>query len=117
MAKIIYFFFSGLKGLGKQFPIVVGIIVVRFIALPAIGIGIVKGAIHFGLIHPDPLYQFTLLLQFALPPAVAMSKLFNKLNHFFLSIYVFGRSIQNYMFVGLRPRLVVFALDTEFSLT
>jgi hypothetical protein len=74
------FFSSGLKGLGKQLPIVVGIIVVRFIALPAIGIGIVKGAIHFGLIHPDPLYQFILLLQFALPPAVAMSKLFNKLN-------------------------------------
>ncbi|WJX91582.1 hypothetical protein P8452_73336 [Trifolium repens] len=64
---------KGLKGLGKQFPIVVGIIVVRFIALPILGIGIVKGAIHFGLIHPDPLYQFTLLLQFALPPAVAMS--------------------------------------------
>jgi hypothetical protein len=79
MAKI-FFFSSGLKGLGKQLPIVVGIIVVRFIALPAIGIGIVKGAIHFGLIHPDPLYQFILLLQFALPPAVAMSKLFNKLN-------------------------------------
>ncbi|CAI8606684.1 unnamed protein product [Vicia faba] len=64
---------KGLKGLGKQFPIIVGIIVVRFIALPGIGIGIVKGAIHFGLIHPDPLYQFLLLLQFALPPAVSMS--------------------------------------------
>ncbi|GAU20192.1 hypothetical protein TSUD_352560 [Trifolium subterraneum] len=37
------------------------------------GIGIVKGAIHFGLIHPDPLYQFILLLQFALPPAVAIN--------------------------------------------
>jgi len=49
--------------------------------LPVIGIGIVKGAIHFGLIHPDPLYQFLLLLQFALPPAVALSKLFMKLNN------------------------------------
>ncbi|XP_027186613.1 protein PIN-LIKES 3-like isoform X2 [Cicer arietinum] len=64
---------KGLKGLGKQFPLIVGIIVVRFILLPVIGIGIVKGAIHIGLIHPDPLYQFLLLLQFALPPAVAMS--------------------------------------------
>ncbi|KAL5052771.1 hypothetical protein RYX36_033453 [Vicia faba] len=62
-----------IKGLGEQFPIIVGIIVVRFIALPGIGIGIVKGAIHFGLIHPDPLYQFLLLLQFAVPPAVSMS--------------------------------------------
>lgn len=64
---------KGLKGLGKQLPLIVGIAVVRFIALPAIGIGIVKGAIHFGFIHPEPLYQFLLLLQFALPPAVAMS--------------------------------------------
>ncbi|XP_061362918.1 protein PIN-LIKES 3-like [Gastrolobium bilobum] len=64
---------KGLKGIRKQLPLIVGITLVRFIALPAIGIGIVKGAIHFGLIHPDPLYQFLLLLQYALPPAVAMS--------------------------------------------
>ncbi|XP_027336088.1 protein PIN-LIKES 1-like isoform X1 [Abrus precatorius] len=64
---------KGLKGLAEQLPLIVGIIVVRCIALPAIGVGIVKGAIHFGLIHPDPLYEFLLLLQFALPPAVAMS--------------------------------------------
>ncbi|XP_061362921.1 protein PIN-LIKES 3-like [Gastrolobium bilobum] len=64
---------KGLKGIRKQLPLVVGITSVRFIALPAIGIGIIKGAIHFGLIHPDPLYQFLLLLQFALPPAVNIS--------------------------------------------
>ncbi|OIW00997.1 hypothetical protein TanjilG_16246 [Lupinus angustifolius] len=64
---------KGLKGSRKQLPLIIGITVVRFIALPAIGIGIVKGAIHFGIIHSDPLYQFLLLLQFALPPAVAMS--------------------------------------------
>ncbi|KAE9611218.1 hypothetical protein Lal_00012001 [Lupinus albus] len=64
---------KGLKGSRKQVPLIVGITVVRFIALPAIGIGIVKGAAHFGFIHSDPLYHFILLLQFALPPAVAMS--------------------------------------------
>ncbi|XP_015948227.1 protein PIN-LIKES 3-like isoform X2 [Arachis duranensis] len=64
---------KGLEGVRKQLPLVIGITIVRFIALPAIGIGIVKGATHFGLIHHDPLYQFLLLLQFALPPAVAMS--------------------------------------------
>lgn len=64
---------KGLSGIGKQLPLIVGITVVRCIALPAIGIGIVKGAAHFGLIHSDPLYEFLLLLQFALPPAVAMS--------------------------------------------
>ncbi|XP_057458309.1 protein PIN-LIKES 3-like [Lotus japonicus] len=64
---------KGLKGVRKQLPVIVGIVVVRFIALPIIGIGIVKGAVHLGLIHNDPLYQFLLLLQFALPPAVAIS--------------------------------------------
>ncbi|KAK7386133.1 hypothetical protein VNO78_26123 [Psophocarpus tetragonolobus] len=64
---------KGLTGLVKQLPLIVGITVVRCIALPAIGVGVVKGAVRFGLIHPDPLYKFLLLLQFALPPAVAMS--------------------------------------------
>lgn len=57
-----------------QLPLILGIIVVRNIALPAIGVAIVKGAAHFGLIHEDPLYEFLLLLQYALPPAVAISK-------------------------------------------
>lgn len=47
-----------------------GIIAVRYVFLPLFGIIIVKGAIHFGLVHTDPLYQFVLLLQFALPPAM-----------------------------------------------
>ncbi|XP_028769609.1 protein PIN-LIKES 3-like isoform X2 [Neltuma alba] len=64
---------KGLKGSGVRISLIAGIIIVRFIALPAVGIGIVKGAVHFGLLHPDPLYQFVLLLQFALPPAVAIS--------------------------------------------
>ncbi|XP_054805437.1 protein PIN-LIKES 3-like [Prosopis cineraria] len=64
---------KGLKGSGMQTSLIVGVIIVRFIALPAVGVGIVKGAVHFGWLHPDPLYQFVLLLQFALPPAVAIS--------------------------------------------
>ncbi|KAH1086383.1 hypothetical protein GLYMA_07G113100v4 [Glycine max] len=72
---------KGLKGLGQQLPLIVGIIMVKFLALPAIGIGIVKGAAHFNLIHHDPLYQFVLLLQYALPPAIVVSKLFMMLKH------------------------------------
>jgi len=68
--------FSGLKGLGKKVPLVVGIIVVMYIALPAMGICIVKGAAHFSLINSDPLYQFVLLLHYVVPPAVSISKLF-----------------------------------------
>ena len=80
---------SGLKGPGMHLPIVGGIVLVRYIALPAIGIGIVKGAIHFGLIHPDPLYQFVLLFHFAVPPAIAISKLFMALKDLFFLLYLF----------------------------
>ncbi|CAK8559971.1 unnamed protein product [Lathyrus sativus] len=64
---------KGLKGLGKKIPVVVSIIVVIYIALPTIGICIVKGAVHFNLITSDPLYQFVLLLHYAVPPAVSAS--------------------------------------------
>ncbi|KAI5423336.1 hypothetical protein KIW84_046348 [Lathyrus oleraceus] len=64
---------NGLKGLRKKIPLVVGIIVVIYIALPTIGICIVKGAVHFNFISSDPLYQFVLLLHYAVPPAVSAS--------------------------------------------
>ncbi|KAI5423366.1 hypothetical protein KIW84_046363, partial [Lathyrus oleraceus] len=64
---------KGLKGLRKKIPLVVGIIVVIYIALPTIGICIVKGAVHFNFISSDPLYQFVLLLHYAVPPAVSAS--------------------------------------------
>ncbi|XP_028769594.1 protein PIN-LIKES 3-like isoform X2 [Neltuma alba] len=64
---------NGLKGSSMQLPIIIGIIIVRYVALPAFGIGILKGAIHIGLIHHDPLYKFLLLLQYAVPPAVSIS--------------------------------------------
>ncbi|CAA6661612.1 unnamed protein product [Spirodela intermedia] len=46
------------------------VIFVRYIALPIIGIGVVQGAVHLGLVQLDPLYRFVLLVQFALPPAL-----------------------------------------------
>ncbi|XAR64680.1 hypothetical protein NMG60_11008455 [Bertholletia excelsa] len=61
---------KGLQGLGIQKAIVIGIITVRYLALPVIGIIIVKGALHLGFVHENPLYQFVLLLQFAVPPAI-----------------------------------------------
>ncbi|KAK2657706.1 hypothetical protein Ddye_010758 [Dipteronia dyeriana] len=63
---------SGLKGTRVESSIIIGIIVIRYIALPIFGVGIVKAAIHFGLVNSDPLYQFVLLLQFALPPAISI---------------------------------------------
>ncbi|KAK4266189.1 hypothetical protein QN277_027149 [Acacia crassicarpa] len=64
---------SGLQASSIRLSVIMGIIIVRYIALPAFGVGIVKGAIHIGLIPNDPLYRFLLLLQYAVPPAVTIS--------------------------------------------
>ncbi|KAK3220397.1 hypothetical protein Dsin_014367 [Dipteronia sinensis] len=65
-----------LRGLERSrihLSIIVGIIVIRYIILPILGVCIVKGAIQFGLVNPDhKLYQFILLLQFAVPPAISI---------------------------------------------
>ncbi|KAH9613192.1 hypothetical protein KSS87_018942 [Heliosperma pusillum] len=60
----------GLKGSGIQLRIVFGIVAVRYIFLPLLGILVIKGAIHFGLLPFDPLFQFVLLIQYAVPPAM-----------------------------------------------
>ncbi|XP_027361179.1 protein PIN-LIKES 3-like [Abrus precatorius] len=63
---------KGLKGASTSFWTIIGIIAVRYIFLPILGILVIKLATHLGLVQPDPLYQFILLLQFALPPAMAI---------------------------------------------
>ncbi|CAM8900016.1 unnamed protein product [Rhodiola kirilowii] len=60
----------GIKGDGIQKRIILGIIAVRYILLPIMGTFIIKVGIHLGLVHSDPLFQFVLLLQYALPPAM-----------------------------------------------
>ncbi|TXG59271.1 hypothetical protein EZV62_013844 [Acer yangbiense] len=65
---------GGLQGSWKHLSIIIGIIVIRYIAQPILGICIVKAAIHFGLVNSDPLYQFILLLQFDLPPAIQIER-------------------------------------------
>ncbi|KAF7837438.1 protein PIN-LIKES 3-like [Senna tora] len=64
---------SDVNGSSLQLPIIIGIIVVRYVALPVLGVGILKGAMRMGLIHSNPLYRFILLLQYALPPAISIS--------------------------------------------
>lgn len=63
---------KGLKGASTSVWTVIGIIAVRYIFLPILGILVIKGATQLGLVQPDPLYQFILLLQYALPPAMAI---------------------------------------------
>ncbi|XP_015696871.1 protein PIN-LIKES 3-like isoform X2 [Oryza brachyantha] len=62
---------NGIRGgAGVQPSVIVAVIVVRYILLPSVGTVLVKSAVRLGLIHPDPLYQFILLLQYAVPPAM-----------------------------------------------
>ena len=60
----------GLKGARTPLWTIIGIIVVRYIFLPILGVLVIKGATDLGLVEVDPLYQFMLLLQYALPPAM-----------------------------------------------
>ncbi|XP_048503613.1 protein PIN-LIKES 3 isoform X2 [Beta vulgaris subsp. vulgaris] len=63
----------GLKGSGIQSTTIIGIIVVRYIFLPLLGILIVKGAVFAGFVQShDIFFQFVLLLQYSLPPAVSI---------------------------------------------
>ncbi|KAF8013899.1 hypothetical protein BT93_I1685 [Corymbia citriodora subsp. variegata] len=50
--------------------VIIGVITIRYIALPLIGIGVIKAAHHYGMVGSDALYQFTLMLQYAVPPAM-----------------------------------------------
>ncbi|XP_021717741.1 protein PIN-LIKES 3-like [Chenopodium quinoa] len=64
---------GGIKGSRIQHSVVMGIIAVRYIFLPLLGILIVRGAVHFGIIQFNPLFMFVLLLQYAVPPAMNIS--------------------------------------------
>lgn len=64
--------FKGMKKSGVGLWLVIGILVIRYVALPLVGIGIVKAAHHVGFVGSDSLYQFVLLIQYSLPPAMAI---------------------------------------------
>ncbi|KAJ0988120.1 hypothetical protein J5N97_006476 [Dioscorea zingiberensis] len=66
---------KGLQGSEIKLSLIVGVLVIRYLALPLLGIAIVKGAIHLGIVHSDPLYQFTLLMQYAVPPAMNITSM------------------------------------------
>ena len=75
--KVSYIYFNifvvtGLKRSEVGTSIVLGIIAIRYIISPLLGIVIVKAANHFGMVGSDSLYQFTLMLQYALPPAMSV---------------------------------------------
>ncbi|XP_010530990.1 PREDICTED: protein PIN-LIKES 5 [Tarenaya hassleriana] len=71
---------QGLRSSAIKPPVIAGIVCVRYIILPAIGIGVVKTAEILGFLPEDPLFQYALMLQFTVPPAMnigTMTQLFN----------------------------------------
>ncbi|WRX07915.1 Membrane transport protein - like 2 [Theobroma cacao] len=60
--------------------IIVGVVCVRYVILPAVGIWIVKAAGNLGFLPPDPLFHYVLMIQFTVPPAMnigTMTQLFD----------------------------------------
>ncbi|KAL5706084.1 Protein PIN-LIKES 7 [Ranunculus cassubicifolius] len=71
---------QGLRSSKLNPLVIVGIIIVRYIILPIIGIGVVKAAGDIGLLPSDPLFRYVLMIQFTLPPAMnigTMTQLFD----------------------------------------
>ncbi|XP_030469991.1 protein PIN-LIKES 3-like isoform X1 [Syzygium oleosum] len=62
----------GLRRSEVNVVVIIGVILAKYVAMPIIGVGVVKAASHFGLVGSDPLFQFVLMLQFALPPAMSV---------------------------------------------
>ncbi|KAL3341195.1 hypothetical protein AABB24_025648 [Solanum stoloniferum] len=62
----------GFKRSGVGIWLLFGIIVVRFVILPIIGVAVITVAKNLGMVGTDPLYHFVLLLQYAVPPAMAI---------------------------------------------
>lgn len=70
---------GGRGGARVEPSVLAGVVVVRYVLLPLVGTGLVKGAVHLGLVQPDPLYQFILMLQYAVPPAMNIGEIFSLL--------------------------------------
>ncbi|KAG9442549.1 hypothetical protein H6P81_018403 [Aristolochia fimbriata] len=71
---------QGLRS-GRLKPLVIiAVVAVRFLILPAIGVVVVRTASQLGFLSADPLYQYVLMVQFTLPPAMnigTMTQLFD----------------------------------------
>ncbi|KDP43785.1 hypothetical protein JCGZ_22412 [Jatropha curcas] len=71
---------QGLRSSRLKPWIIVSVLFVRYVMLPAIGVWLVKGAAKFGFLPSEPLYQYVLMIQYTLPPAMnigTMTQLFN----------------------------------------
>ncbi|CAH8370980.1 unnamed protein product [Eruca vesicaria subsp. sativa] len=61
---------KGMRSSGMKKSTIIGVLIARYILLPISGVLIVRGAYKLDLITSEPLYQFVLLIQYAVPPAM-----------------------------------------------
>lgn len=66
---------QGLRNSQLKPLVIIMTVIVRNVILPIAGIFVVKAANHFGFLAKDPLYQYVLMLQFALPPATSIGSM------------------------------------------
>lgn len=70
----------GLRSSTLKPLIIIAVVCVRYVALPFIGVWVVKAAAALGFLPSDPLYHYVLMVQFTLPPAMnigTMTQLFD----------------------------------------
>lgn len=71
---------QGLRKSVLKRAVIVAIVCIRYVAMPVIGIAVVRAAHGVGFLPHDPLYRYVLMMQFALPPAMnigTMAQLFD----------------------------------------
>ncbi|CAK8561943.1 unnamed protein product [Lathyrus sativus] len=64
---------QGMSSKSIKPSVLISIIIARFFFLPVIGLFIVKTAAKLGFLPLDPLFQYVLVIQYALPPAMNIS--------------------------------------------
>lgn len=67
--------------------VIMGVVVVRYVLLPISGVFIVRGVHYLGLVTSEPLYQFVLLLQYVVPPAMNLGSFFKLRKYYKIHIY------------------------------
>ncbi|CAN1288343.1 Protein PIN-LIKES 7, partial [Linum perenne] len=71
---------QGLRSSTIKPLMIVGVVCVRYVFLPVIGICVIKAAASLGLLPSDPLFAYVLMLQYSIPPAMnigTMTQLFD----------------------------------------
>lgn len=55
-------------------PVIIGVVIVKYVMLPVMGLYVVQTAESFGILPSDPLFHYVLLLQFTMPPGMNIGK-------------------------------------------